>query len=59
MNRTALAMIVATLGTLAMLAVAFDVLPRDLGMFAVVGLSVVSGMVWWLPWRRTPSDRDR
>lgn len=58
MNRTALAMIVATLGTLAILAGNYGLIPRDPAAFLGTGLYIISGLIWWVPWKRRRSDRD-
>lgn len=50
MNRTFIAISLAFLGTLFILAMQFNLLGRDLAMFAAISLYMASGLAWWLPW---------
>lgn len=57
MNRATVAGLLAFLGTLCMLAMAFDILPDQIALFAGIALYMASGLAWWLPVGRGGSDR--
>ncbi len=58
MNRTAIAIGLALLGTICWLAVFAGLLPEQVGWFSAVVCAMLSGAAWWLPSGRRPGRDD-
>jgi hypothetical protein len=56
MNRTILASILGFAGTVCMMAMAFNILPNNIGIFLGLVCYMAAGLVWSLPVFR--GDRD-